>query len=191
MNLQEAERIFRTRIKAPQKYLFASAEDKPQQLKACKENKGNILLAFVDSFRKMIDFSIPALKSADSDYEEYKNDPKIPLLPFSENIENFTKLCWTSFPASIVLLRRLIKYIPSGKISVNNMHRLMVASLMLADKFIEDIPPCNETFANSAQISCDLIQQVENEFVRSLNYDVFINWSEICEVLTEWGFSCS
>jgi hypothetical protein len=33
MNIQEAERIFRTKIKALHRYLFA-AEDKPQQLKA-------------------------------------------------------------------------------------------------------------------------------------------------------------
>ena len=190
MNIQEAERIFRIRIKAPQRYLFA-AEDKPQQLKACKENKKDILLAFIDSFRKMVDFSIPTLKQTDYDYEEYKNEPKITLLSFSENIEIFTKFCWTSFPASVVRLRRLIKYNTGGKISVNNMHRLMLVSLMLADKFIEDIPPCNETFANSALFSCDLIQSIEIEFVCSLNYDIFISWNDICEVLTEWGFSCS
>jgi hypothetical protein len=89
MNIQEAERIFRTRIKTPQRYLFA-AEDKAQQLNACKENKKDILLAFIDSFWKVIDFSIQTLKQTDYDYEEYKNDTKIPLLPFSENIENFT-----------------------------------------------------------------------------------------------------
>jgi hypothetical protein len=32
MNIHEAERIFMTRIKIPQRYLFV-AEDKPQQLK--------------------------------------------------------------------------------------------------------------------------------------------------------------
>jgi hypothetical protein len=50
---------------------------------------------------------------------------------------------------------------------------------MLADKFIEDILPCNEISVNSSLLSCDLIQLIE--FVCSLNYDIFINWSDICE----------
>jgi hypothetical protein len=75
MSIHEAERIFRIRIKAPHGYLFA-AEDKAQQLKACKENKKDIHLAFIDSFRKVVDFSIPTLKQTDYDYEEYKNDTK-------------------------------------------------------------------------------------------------------------------
>ena len=106
-----------------------------------------MVLAFVDSFRKMVDFSIEKIREDDPDYKEFCNDPKIPLLNYVDKIIKHTQIEWTALPGCIVLLKKMKNKSSDAKISINNMHRLLVVSLLLSDKFLEDVPARNEDFA--------------------------------------------
>ncbi|EAX88466.1 hypothetical protein TVAG_152870 [Trichomonas vaginalis G3] len=103
---------------------------------------------FIDSFRDLIDYSIPYLESTDPDYQEFSSDPKIPLYAAVSKIVKSTQFEWATYPGAIVLIRRITNG-HDKKISVNNMQRLMLISLLLADKFIEDSPASNYDFAHA------------------------------------------
>lgn len=148
------------RIEAPRKIEFhmelsSSFEKKRkrEENKVSSANKntiGSMTLAFVDNFRKMVDFSIEKIKEDDPDYEEFCNDPKIPLLNYIDKIIKYTQIEWTALPGCIVLLEKMKKKSDGGSISINNMHRLLVVALLLSDKFLEDVPARNEDFAKGS-----------------------------------------
>ena len=147
------------RVQAPKKIAFhmESSSDysskkkiTKEEVKVSKANKntiGSMTLAFVDNFRKMVDFSIAKIKEDDPDYEEFCNDPKIPLLNYVDKIIKHTQIEWTALPGCIVLLKKMKHKSNDAKISINNMHRLLVVALLLSDKFLEDTPARNEDFA--------------------------------------------
>lgn len=113
-----------------------------EQLKSC----------FIDSFRDLIDYSIPYLEPTDPDYKEFAGDPKMPLYAAVSKIVKATDFEWATFPGAIVLIRKIVSS-PDKKISVNNMQRLLLVSLLIANKFIEDIPASNYDFAQALGFS--------------------------------------
>lgn len=131
-------------------YSSCEKKRKKEEDKVSKANKntiGSMTLAFVDNFRKMVDFSIEKIKEDDPDYKEFCNDPKMPLLNYVDKIIKHTQIEWTALPGCIVLLKKMKNISRDANISINNMHRLLVVSLLLSDKFLEDMPARNEDFA--------------------------------------------
>ena len=151
-------RSFRNkRIEVPRKIQFFQEITPSPECKKC-ENRviasssdiDDMTLHFVDDFRKMVDLSIRQLEKDDPDFDEFGKDPKTPLLNYIDNIIKHTQIEWTTLPGSIALLNRLLKMNKNAKISINNMHRLMVAALVISDKFLEDVPASIEDFARGS-----------------------------------------
>jgi hypothetical protein len=183
---------FSRRVEAPEQTPASFLEDDELTDKsgriACPAASREILFYFVDSFRKFVNFDVPALTKHDDDYNEFGKDPKVPLLNFAEEIVTKTQCEFLVLPASIVLLTRMMKLYPSLVISLNNMHRIMIVMLMLASKFIEDIPAANQIFASSSHFKVEDLIELELEFLSLLNFDPFIQFDEIESVLRSWGF---
>ena len=108
-------------------------------------NLENCRVFFVDSFRKMINFKIPPLNPNDKEYEEFKNDTKIPLISAAKNLEQLINFNWTIYPGALILLNRLFKK-NQYEININNMHRIFFISILISDKYIEDTPSENSLF---------------------------------------------
>lgn len=153
-----------------------------------RESMSSMRLYFVENFRRFINFDIPPLTQADNDYHEFESDPRVPLLKFAESIITGTQSHYGIMPGAIVLLRRLLENHSNLVISVNNMHRIMVTTMLLAAKFIEDVPAGNEFFAEASGIPLRTLFELELEFLALLNYNSFISLDELAEVLESWGF---
>lgn len=108
----------------------------------------DLILCFIDNIRKHIDFNAPLLKPSDPDYDVFKDDPKMPLVQYVTMIVKKCDLVWSCIPAAMVLLRRMFMIKEGLMLTVNNMHRLVAVSLLMADKFIEDNPISNNEFGN-------------------------------------------
>jgi hypothetical protein len=177
------------RIEALPQTLFISddLDDKSSQ-SASRDTISAMTLYFVDSFRKFVNFDIPALDESHQDYHEFGHDPKIPLLNFVERIIQTTNCGFSALPGAIVLLKRLLSSHPELVISINNMHRLLLVALLTASKFLEDVPAANQLFATGSRFSIADLLELELEFLALLNYNPFISRSEFCEVLNSWGF---
>lgn len=174
-----------------------------------KEVRQKMKEKFVDSFRKFVDFSVPPLAEGDRDYEEFADDPKMPLLAAVSKIYKTAKFELMTFPAAIVLLRRVFgderekgRQISSSsssysspverrKISVNNMHRILTVSLVIAEKFVEDVPAYISDIADSIGFKKEAVEEFEIEFLECLGYSIFVTDEEIEEVLNEWGIFTS
>lgn len=153
-----------------------------------RQSMSSMKLHFVENFRRFINFDIPPLTPADADYHEFEHDPRVPLLTLTESIMEDTQSHFGVMPGAIVLLRRLLENHANLVISVNNMHRILVTTLLLAAKFIEDVPAGNEFFANASGIPLKTLFDLELEFLALLNYNSFISADEISEVLLNWSY---
>ena len=155
-----------------------------------RNGRAKLKQMFIDSFRTMVDFSIPPLNEDDPDYAEFSNDPKIPLLAAVSKIVHQTQIESIAYPGAIILLRRIFgEKGENRKISINNMHRLVTISLMVANKFVEDTPASNYDFALGSGFTNEAINSFEIEFVECLNYNIYFTEEECAAVLEEWHIS--
>ena len=182
--------ILNKRVEAPDKMLFILEELPKQKLREASQNSIQEMIPFfVDNIREYIDFKIKPLSPSNPDYQEFLNDPKTPLLNYVQKITQETQCEWAALPGAIVLLERLRSKLVKCKISVNNMHRLLLISLCIADKFFEDLPVSNSSFASAGGFTSQTLLGIEIEFLQCLSFDVFISREEIDQVLKKWNFT--
>jgi hypothetical protein len=168
--------------------LFDDAVDDTSIRAITKTPHRPLILQFLSAFKCFVSFDIPPMSDADEDYQEFGSDPKTPMLRFIESVLRETDADVLCLAGSIVLLRRMKRRNPDVAISINNMHRIALVSMLLAAKFIEDIPPSNQLFAFGADFSVESIFEIELEFLAVLDYDAALTIEDIRGVLAEWGF---
>ena len=154
-----------------------------------KEHRGLMKKSFIESFKRFVDFNAQPLNPDDLDFAEFANDPRVPLLKFVKQIMKATGCPFSVLAGAIVLLRRLLQMHKNLVVSIDNMHRIMLITILIADKFLEDIPCGNDVFAEIMKMSVESISELELEFLCLLKYSPFISLSEIEQVLNSWGFS--
>ena len=161
-------------------------------LDSIKKEGGNsieaIRFSFVESFRQMIRFDVEALKPGDDDYIEFGNDTKVPLISAAKLIEYETELEWAAYPIAIILIRRLMKT-NDYCININNMHRLMLVSLLIASKIIEDCPSSNRCFSKSIGFKESSLKEMEIEFLKCVEFKLHVTLEEVNTVLSEWSLN--
>lgn len=155
-NFQETfQRAVQNRVNAPKKINFIKKEKKTKvkEKEFDRKNLNFLLIYFVDNFRKMVNFEVRQLEKTDKNYYIFEKDPKIPLLEYVKKIIKQTQCEWVSLPGAIILIKRLKIKHPELVISINNMHRILLIAIMIADKFLEDTPADNESFSLGSNIS--------------------------------------
>jgi hypothetical protein len=68
------------------------------------------------------------------------------------------------------------------------MHQIALVTILLAVKFIEGIPPSNHLFTIGADLSLEIIFEIELEFLAILDYNAALTIEDIRTVLAKWGF---
>jgi hypothetical protein len=127
------------------------------------------------------------MSEVDEDYEKFGGDPKIPILKYVESILDETQADCLCLPGAIVLLRRMTEKNPDLVLSVNNIHRMVFFILLIASKFIEDIPRSNQLFPFGSGFKAESIFEIEPEFLAILDYDSSLTKEQLEEVLASWG----
>ncbi|OHT08645.1 hypothetical protein TRFO_22725 [Tritrichomonas foetus] len=143
------------RIEAPRKIEFyrefssssGDTEEEDYEISVESATIDSLAALYVKNIKNMVDPKARVLKEGDPDYQEFGNDPKTPLLNYVDKIVKVTIMEWAALPGSIVLLNRILKKQKDAKINIINMHRLVVASLLLANKFLEDVPASNVDYS--------------------------------------------
>ena len=148
------QRAISNRVKAPKNVNFIKKKETSKNtIVIDSDNLNSLLIYFVDDFRKMVNFGVRQLEKTDKNYYIFENDPKVPLLEFVKKIIKHTQCEWVSLPGAIILINRLRSKHPELIISINNMHRILLIAIMIADKFLEDTPAANESFSIGSNIS--------------------------------------
>ncbi len=116
-----------------------------------------------------------------SDNFQGKTKPKINLKKYVKRILSFLKkhdkYCKNGPKTPIVYLVIGIEYIKRTKIELNelNIHRIILISILLACKFINDDHPDQSWFSEVGGISVNELNFLEYVFIRHLKWDFYIN----------------
>ena len=167
-------------------HLTQHKDDDELLIQVSSKDLPEIIDSLVDDYRKHIDFKIPPLAPGTNDYQEFKDDPKIPLTSMVRNICKKTECHWMTLPGAILLIERGILFCQSCKISVNNMHRILVVAMIVSAKFLEDTPAANIDYARAAGFPNNTFEEIEQEFLSMIHYDAFITIGDIQNILARW-----
>ena len=114
-------------------------------------------------------------------YSYKKGDPfytlHLPLISLENYIKRifyFTKIDISTLIISIIYIDTFCdinRYI----LCLNNIHRIIIASLILSIKFNEDFSFGNDYYAQMANFSVDLLNRLEYEFYVMMNFKLMVN----------------
>lgn len=180
-------KLQRKRVEAPESKLF-NFENSSKLLPKRKtfEIINDLIPFFVEEVKNYIDFTVKPLSKTSPDYEEFKNDPKAPLLNYFTHIIKDIECEWSAIPGAIVLLERLNHITHGTKLSINNMHRVILIAICTADKFFNDSPVANTIIADAGGFNSRLFLEIESEFLQTLQFQIYISRKEIEDILLKW-----
>ena len=103
-----------------------------------------------------------------------KKAPGIGIDSFIERILKYSNMEESTLTISLVYIDRLCE---NKKIdmSLNNIHRLLITSILLAIKFNEDDYYSNTHYAKVGGISMEELNNLEDEFIDGLDWNVWVD----------------
>lgn len=74
------------------------------------------------------------------------------------------------------------------KFNYNNYHKIILISLLVTNKFLEDDNINNKFWADCGGIPLDLLNKLERKFLIKINYNLYIREEEFCKKYDEIFF---
>ncbi len=100
--------------------------------------------------------------------------PNISIFQYFERINKHTKIPESCFIASLIYIDRLIS-VTDCLINNLNVHRVIITSILIATKFLEDEYFNNSFYAKIGGISTAEINLLEIEFLRLINFSLYVS----------------
>ena len=123
----------------------------------------------VQSSKKLIENENEIIKSFLS-----KKIPSISIKNFLERICNLTKIENSTLILVLIYIDRICEF---NEIELNyfNIHKLIIASLIISIKYNEDFFYSNKIYAKICGISREEINKLEIEFLKLLEFNLFVD----------------
>jgi hypothetical protein len=102
------------------------------------------------------------------------NPPDITIFDYLQRILKFTMCSSVCYLFAMVYLDRIVQLNPTFVISSQNVHRLILTSIMTAAKFFDEKFSNNAYFAKVGGISTSEINSLEMEFLSMIQYQLHI-----------------
>ena len=106
-----------------------------------------------------------------------KNVTKVSVETYLETVFYNLDLEINTLILSIIYLDRICK-MNSLLINIENFHRLFFTSLVIAIKYTDDSAYSNSFYAEIGGVSLESIIRMEKEFLKSINYKLYVNEEE-------------
>eukprot|EP00009_Paramoeba_aestuarina_P014707 CAMPEP_0201524176 /NCGR_PEP_ID=MMETSP0161_2-20130828/21158_1 /ASSEMBLY_ACC=CAM_ASM_000251 /TAXON_ID=180227 /ORGANISM="Neoparamoeba aestuarina, Strain SoJaBio B1-5/56/2" /LENGTH=250 /DNA_ID=CAMNT_0047923467 /DNA_START=17 /DNA_END=769 /DNA_ORIENTATION=+ len=106
---------------------------------------------------------------------------KLPKITLSSYFFRIKKYCETEDPTLIVALIYLYRIIAKTDktfINANTIHRLIMVSVVIATKFLDDFLQTNTFYARVGGISLSELNKLESEFLQILDFDLLVSEPE-------------
>jgi len=107
--------------------------------------------------------------------------PQITITSYLERIARFTNCSEESFVLALIYIDRLIKKNEDFLVLSLNVHRLMITSIMVSAKFLDDRYYNNAYFGRVGGLSCKEMDLLEIEFLFMINFNLHVE-RELFEV---------
>ena len=104
----------------------------------------------------------------------HKNIPKIPLEDYLKRIQKYSELEDSTLIIALIYIDRLLEN-HNFKLSKNNVHRILAASVLTAVKYNEDEILDNCYFAKIFGITTKELNNIENEFLDLIEFQLYVS----------------
>lgn len=101
--------------------------------------------------------------------------PAIPLLAYIERIEEYSGCSDECFVLSLVYLSKISAFIDDFQLNDWNVHRLILISVMIAAKFLDDHYVSNRVYGKIGGISLKEVNRLEGVFLRAIKFDLSVD----------------
>lgn len=108
--------------------------------------------------------------------------PDIPVASYARRLVRYAQCSPAAYPGALVILTRLAAADPSLALTAYNLHRLVLTSLMVAAKSLDDHCFSNAHYARVGGISSVAeINRLEITLLHTLNFSVFISRADYAD----------
>ncbi|XP_047339017.1 cyclin-U2-2-like [Impatiens glandulifera] len=103
--------------------------------------------------------------------------PDMSIQSYLERIFRYTKVGPPVFVVSYVYIDRFCQIYPEFQINILNVHRLLITTIMVASKFVEDMNYRNSYFAKVGGFTTKEINDLEFDFLFLMDFKLHVNVS--------------
>ena len=123
-----------------------------------------------------------AAKSADPAFARFSRPtpPPIQLLTYMEHLDYYLQLSQAEWKLATTYLQRLLQMRPGLKLTVGNVHRLLLCTVLAAYKQSHDLVLSNAQIARFAGVNLPELNVLERVFLAGLDWN--LAWEEPEEV---------
>jgi len=111
--------------------------------------------------------------------------PKITIYEYVKRIVLCTNCSEECFALALIYIERLIRQNQGFFVNANNVHRLILTSIMIAEKYLDDECFDNDYYCRVGGLSLKEMNELEREFLLMINFNVHVE----NELFTAWN-SC-
>ncbi|GAB4861935.1 Cyclin-U2-1 [Ancistrocladus abbreviatus] len=103
--------------------------------------------------------------------------PDMTVQSFLERIFRYTKAGPSVYVVAYVYIDRLCQNYPGFRISPSNVHRLLITTIMVASKYVEDMNYRNSFFARVGGLTTNELNKLEVDFLFLMGFKLHVNVS--------------
>lgn len=105
-------------------------------------------------------------------------EPQISIHDYLDRIAKYFGCSNECFVLSLVYIDRIIKLHRNFNVSILNIHRLLITSVMLAAKFFDDVYYSNKHYARVGGVRTREMNLLETQFLTLINYHLYVSPQE-------------
>ncbi|KAL7158479.1 hypothetical protein ABFS83_02G145700 [Erythranthe nasuta] len=103
--------------------------------------------------------------------------PDLTIQSYLERIFRYTRAGPSVYVVAYVYIDRFCQFYPEFRIGPRNVHRLLITTIMVASKFVEDMNYRNSYFARVGGITREEMNKLEFEFIFMMKFKLHVNVS--------------
>ncbi|KAI3719201.1 hypothetical protein L6452_20096 [Arctium lappa] len=103
--------------------------------------------------------------------------PDMTIQSYLERIFRYTRAGPSVYVVAYVYIDRFCQSLPEFRITGRNVHRLLITTIMVASKYVEDMNYRNSYFARVGGITTEEMNTLELEFLFLMNFKMHVNVS--------------
>ncbi|XP_043689349.1 cyclin-U2-1-like [Telopea speciosissima] len=103
--------------------------------------------------------------------------PDMTIQSYLERIFRYTRAGPPVYVVAYVYIDRLLQILPEFRITYSNVHRLLITTIMVASKFVEDMNYRNSYFAKVGGLTTKDMNKLEIDFLFLMGFKLHVNVS--------------
>jgi hypothetical protein len=149
------------------------------------DNDASLLIALANVLETLIDAN-KKYQSAPQVVTKFQCSyaPDVSIISYLERIRKYAKCSDCCFVISLIYIDRMIESCNVVLTSLN-VHRLLITSIMLSAKFLDDLFYNNAFYAKLGGVSVTELNALEIEFLQKIHFSLYVSPESYCKYLSE------